>query len=84
MEKSDEFDEWMLNHQNFPYQDFALKNFRHCIFYGDNLLTSFVMVVLVISGLLILKNFHPILDKKDSPEDKELYSIHLEDYTRHH
>ena len=24
--KSDEFDEWMLNCQNFPYQNFALKN----------------------------------------------------------
>ena len=27
MEKSDKFDEWMLNRQNFPYQNFALKNF---------------------------------------------------------
>ena len=25
--KSDEFDEWILNRQNFPYQNFALKTF---------------------------------------------------------
>ena len=34
------------------------------------------------SGLVILKYFHPILDKKDPPEDKELYSIHLGHYRR--
>ena len=31
VEKSDEFNDWMLNRQNFPYQNFALKNFRYCI-----------------------------------------------------
>ena len=33
-------------------------------------------------GLVILKYFHPILDKKDPPEDKELYSIRLGHYRR--
>ena len=27
VENSDEFDEWMLNRQNFHYQNFAFKNF---------------------------------------------------------
>ena len=27
VEKSDEFDEWILNRQTFPYQNFALKNY---------------------------------------------------------
>ena len=34
------------------------------------------------SGLVILKYFHSILDKKDPPEDKELYSICLGHYRR--
>ena len=34
------------------------------------------------SGLVILKYFHPILDKKDPHEDKELYSICLCHYRR--
>ena len=41
-EKSDEFDECMLNHQNFSYHNFALRKFQYCIillFYGYNLLT---------------------------------------------
>ena len=32
VEKSDEFDEWILNRQTFPYQNFALKNFRYTIY----------------------------------------------------
>ena len=40
VERSDEFDEWMLNRQNFPYQNFVLKNICYCIFYGYNLLTG--------------------------------------------
>ena len=39
VEKSDEFDESMLNHQNFPYQNFVLENFWYCTFYSYNLLT---------------------------------------------
>ena len=39
VEKSDEFDECMLNCQNFSYQNFAFKKFWYCIFYGYNLLT---------------------------------------------
>ena len=27
VEKSDEFDEWILNCQSFPHQNFALKKF---------------------------------------------------------
>ena len=34
------------------------------------------------SGLVILKYFCPILDKKDPPEDMELYSIRLGHYQR--
>ena len=34
VEKSDEFNERMLNRQNFSYQKFALRKFRYCIFYG--------------------------------------------------
>ena len=34
------------------------------------------------SGLVILKYFHPILDKKDPHEDKELHSICLCHYQR--
>ena len=67
VEKSDEFDEWMLNRQNFSYQNFALRNFRYCIFYGYNLLT---WVCHVMSGHGILKYFC-LLDKKDPPEDKD-------------
>ena len=40
VEKSDEFDECMLNCQNFSYQNFALRKFWYCIFYGYSLLTS--------------------------------------------
>ena len=37
VEKSDKFDEWMLNYvsKNFP-RNFALNNFWYCIFYGYN------------------------------------------------
>ena len=34
------------------------------------------------SGLVISKYFPPILDTKDPPEDKELYSICLGHYRR--
>ena len=40
VEKSDEFDECMLNRQNFSYQNFALRKFLYCIFYSYNLPTS--------------------------------------------
>ena len=43
MEKSDKFDEWMLNHQNMSYQNFALKNFSVAIAMFTNL-TWFVML----------------------------------------
>ena len=33
------------------------------------------MVSLVMSGPVILKYFHHILDKKDPPEDKKLHNI---------
>ena len=32
VEKFDEFDERMLNRQNFTYQNFALRKFPYCIF----------------------------------------------------
>ena len=37
VEKSDEFEECVLNRQNFLYQKFALRKFQYCIFYGYNL-----------------------------------------------
>ena len=73
----------MLNYQNFPYQNFALKNFWYC---GYNFFKlEFVRVSLIMSGLVILifeVHFHLILDKNDSPEDEELYSICLGHYQR--
>ena len=41
-----------------------------------------VRVCYVMSGHEILKYFCPILDKKDPPEDKQLYSIRLGYYRR--
>ena len=29
-EKPDEFDEWILNCQSFPHQNFVLRKFRYC------------------------------------------------------
>ena len=72
VEKSDEFDECMLNRQSFPYQNFALRNSRYGIFYGYNLLTAwFVRICHVIWGHGMLKYFRPITHKKDAPEDKD-------------
>ena len=70
VEKSDEFDERMLNSQNFPYQNFALKNFTVIIF-----CQGFSHYI----GTVILKYFR---HKKDPPESKELYSIRLGHYRR--
>ena len=58
-----------IESSKFPYQNFALKNFG--IAYFTNL-TRFVMIRM--SKHAILKYFHPILDKKDPPEDKELFA----------
>ena len=74
MEKSDEFDEWILNRQNF-----ALKNLRLTIY---NYLYIRLWSLSRMSGHGILKYFRPILDKKVPPEDKELYSIRLGHYRR--
>ena len=63
VEKSDKFDECMLNCQNFSYQNFALRKFWYCIFYGYNL------VCLLRHG--ILKYFRPITHKIYAPEDKD-------------
>ena len=60
----------------FPYQNFALKIIRYCIVYGYKLLS----ICHIALGHGILKYFSPILDKKDPPEDKELYSICLGHY----
>ena len=68
VETSDEFDECMLNRQNFSYQNFALRKFWYCIFYGYNLLT---WVYHVMSGHGILKYFCPITHKMYAPEDKD-------------
>ena len=39
VEKSDEFDECMFNHQNFSHQNFALRKISVLHIYGYNLLT---------------------------------------------
>ena len=54
---------------NFSYQNFALRKFLVLHFYGHNLLT---LVCHVMLQHRILKYFHPVLDKKDPSEDKEL------------
>ena len=70
MEKSDQFDEWVLNRQNFTDQILCLKFFGRLFIiifkYGSG-------VCHIISGHAILKYFRPISDKKVPPEDKELY-----------
>ena len=68
VEKSDKFDEYMLNHQNSSYQNFALRKFWHCIFYGYNLLTWVCQICHVILEHGILKYFCPITSK-DTPID---------------
>ena len=88
VEKSDDFDEWMLNRQTFPYQNFALRIFLVL----HILLTGLDLVCHAMLGHGILKYFRPILDKKDPPEDKEVrcivsmvspsYPIHTSCYQR--
>ena len=66
----------MLNHQNFSYQNFALRNFWHCIFDGIIYSLEFVRICHILSyhcimlRRAILQHFWPI--KKDTIEDKEL------------
>ena len=61
VEKSDKFDERMLNRQNFPYQNFAHRKFLMAIAYFTNL-----------SCYVRTWNYEIILDKKYPPKDKEL------------
>ena len=78
VEKSDEFYEWMLNRQNFPYQNFVLKIFSIAYFTVISYKLEFSgFLLLCMSELVILKYFHPISDKKNPPEDRELYLICL-------
>ena len=37
------FDEYMLNRQSFPYQNFALRKSQYCLFYGYNLLANLAL-----------------------------------------
>ena len=72
VEKSDEFDECMLNFQNFSYQNFAFRKFRYCIFYGYNFTTLSLLGFVTLcrdmeSG--VLSSDYPC--KKDAPEDKD-------------
>ena len=69
VEKSDEFDECMLNRQSFPYQNIALRKSQYCIFYGYDLLTWVCQDLSCYHGML--KYFCPITHKKDAPEDKD-------------
>ena len=71
VEKSDEFDGRVLNRQNFPYQNFTIRKFRHCIFYGYNLLTWVCQGWSRYIGHGILKYLRPITHKKDAPEGKD-------------
>ena len=68
VEKSDEFDECVLNHQNFPYQNFALRKFRYCIFYGYNLLTWVCQ-----GSSCYVRTWNPEVPSSDYPhsEDKD-------------
>ena len=69
VEKSDEFDKCMVNRRNVSYQNFALREFWYCIFYGYNLkLSGFVTLCWDMkSGVLSLD--YPC--KKDAPENKD-------------
>ena len=72
MEKSDEFDECMLNRKSFPYQNFALRKSQYCIFYGYNLLTWVCQDLSCYVGTWNVEvYFRPITHKKDAPEDKD-------------
>ena len=72
VEKSDEFDECMLNCQSFPYKNFALRKSWYCIFYSYIIYQlGFVRICHVMSGHGMLKYFCPITHKKDAPEDKD-------------
>ena len=73
VEKSDEFDECLLYRQNFSYQNFALRKFWYCIFYGYNLRTN-----LSLSGFNlsrwdmesgVISSDYPC--KEDAPADKD-------------
>ena len=71
MEKSDKFDEYMLNRQNFPYQNFALRKSQYCIFYGYNLLTWVCHDLSCYVGTWNAEVLLSITHKKDVPEDKD-------------
>ena len=78
VEKSDKFDECMLNRQNFSYQNFSLRKFRYCIFTNLSL-SGFVMLCQDMESGILLSDY-PC--KKDNPEDKDLpkgrsYPIYL-------
>ena len=72
VEKSDEFDEHMLNSQNFSYQNFAFRKFWYYIFYSFNLLTWVCQDLSHYVETWNLKvYFCSITHKKGAPEDKD-------------
>ena len=76
----------MVNRQNFPTKILHLENFGIALLIFTNLSRLGLSRRDVMSEHGILKYFHPILDKKDPPEGKELvspsYLIHLGHYQR--
>ena len=71
MEKSDEFDECKLNHQNFPTKILHLEYFGIAYFTVIIYELQFVRACHVMSGHGILKYFRPIAHKMYAPEDKD-------------
>ena len=69
VEKSDEFDECVLNRQNFPSKILHLENIGIVYFTVIINFTDLIGFV-TFSGHGILKYFH-ITHKKDAPEDKD-------------
>ena len=67
MEKSDEFDEYMLNCQRILH----LENLSIAYFTVIIYQLGFVRICHVMSGHGIMKYFRPITHKKDAPEDKD-------------
>ena len=60
VEKSDEFDEHMLNRQNFSYQNIAFRKFRYYIFYGYNTNLSLSGFVTLCRGMESWSTFIPL------------------------
>ena len=61
VEKSDEFDEWILNRQSFPHQNFALGKFQYCILREAIAIGLYNLLTLSLSGHVGTWNFTVLL-----------------------